>query len=1188
MSYCDLIKQESEFTYSANIQFDIENDSKLLRFIPNKTTIKLLKTYFTDIIRYCPNNHARILYGSYGTGKSHLLTVVCQLLSKAYTDGVAFETFLARIREYDEALANDILSYVRDTKSKPMLIVPIVFDFSDFNRCIYFSLKKKLEQLGYEIHLKSFFEQAAKLLSQWESNKESLERLERICKKHYVDRNELKRGLGLYDHRFNSIFSSIFYDMTYGVEYVYEVSSLIDVLDQTFSAISDSFRGILFVFDEFGRYLEDNIKSIHVKDVQNLAEYADHSDNNCHIILVSHKEIGQYTYQYGKALANEWKKVEGRYRADSMNSKQDQSLSLIKSVLIKNTPVWNNFKVRFNGELSAIYADAIDFKGFLIDADNESNPFDDGFPLHPISLFALDRLSKKVAQNDRTFFTYLASKEENSLYSFLRNHELNEFHFVGIDCLFDYFEPSIRAVQSDESYQWYKNLLSALAKNRSDLSNDTPEVKVLKVIATIGVVNDPSTLYANRRTLVASIDCADNIINKAIDSLCEKRIIKYSGIYDRFEFFDSSIFDIEKMISEAKASVSYEAVINTLNEKFVNFVLYPYSYNREYKISRILIPLFSGTDGLLKKSLTARLGPYYDGVLIMLLCDNETDDDILRKASREVERSIIIVNRNSTSLVELVKRFIAAKYLFSKKAQYVNKDPAFEGELQYHIQEITAETELEIKNWLEFTSDDISVFFNGRVCPEIFSLSHLSDLASRSMRMAYPKTLLVNNELLNKNNVSGSMSSTKKNVIRAMIAGEPAEEYFRFTLLSPEYISVRSVLVKNGFIKMEGVEQNSLLGGNQPQDYLLDYFASVIQQAKSDYVDFSSIYLTLKQSPYGLRDGYLSLIIAWLLIPHRKSLIISSHGVEQELSAELFEEIVKRPDDFTFTVSEWDLEQTRYIDELEQLFRSFIDSSTLSKNRLKAIYDAMMSHYKTVPKFARTTEAFLSQSTKNYRAFLEKSYSSYTDFFFNSSKRLAGNYPGSFSVISRSRKELDEVVDRVCDNLTRFLHSLIYWINGDSLAETLARIYNETWSENKNRAFDYYTNFFLDYVSRLPADTSDRDVILDLAKSFTGIEIAYWSDGHVDEFMSRTKEVLDKLDHQSDLGKISDSDIKLTLTSASGENKTAVFSRKELSGLGQTAKRKINATFSNFGLSITFDDKVQILLSLLDDLLEGK
>ena len=107
------------------------------------------------------------------------------------------------------------------------------------------------------------------------------------------------------------------------------------------------------------------------------------------------------------------------------------------------------------------------------------------------------------------------------------------------------------------------------------------------------------------------------------------------------------------------------------------------------------------------------------------------------------------------------------------------------------------------------------------------------------------------------------------------------------------------------------------------------------------------------------------MLLASILIPYKKSLIISSHGSEQELTAELFEEIVRRPHDFTFTVANWTKEQLEYMDQLECAFRSFIDPSMLSKNRLKAIYDAMLSHYKSVSKFARTTQRYTSDQTKN-------------------------------------------------------------------------------------------------------------------------------------------------------------------------------------------------------------------------------
>ena len=118
--------------------------------------------------------------------------------------------------------------------------------------------------------------------------------------------------------------------MTYGVKFNCEVANLKDSIEQANDAIKEDYRGIVFIFDEFGRYIEDNSKKIRIKLVQDIAEFCDHGNYNNHIILVSHKELSLYTSNFSKSLANEWKKVEGRYRSTPIIDKQDQCLSLIQ------------------------------------------------------------------------------------------------------------------------------------------------------------------------------------------------------------------------------------------------------------------------------------------------------------------------------------------------------------------------------------------------------------------------------------------------------------------------------------------------------------------------------------------------------------------------------------------------------------------------------------------------------------------------------------------------------------------------------------------------------------------------------------------------------------------------------------------------------------------------------------------
>ena len=281
------------------------------------------------------------------------------------------------------------------------------------------------------------------------------------------------------------------------------------------------------------------------------------------------------------------------------------------------------------------------------------------------------------------------------------------------------------------------------------------------------------------------------------------------------------------------------------------------------------------------------------------------------------------------------------------------------------------------------------------------------------------------------------------------------------------------------------------------------------------------------------------------------------------------------------------LEELDYLDALEQLFSDYVDPNNLSKNRLKAIYEAMFSHYKNVSKFARTTQAYATAETKAYRKLLEKSYSSYSDFVFKKLKTIGGSYEATLAAIKTIKIELESAINELCVDLAHSICTLFNYETNTSLAQLLSKKYRNEWVAKRQKSFDYCTNAFLEFTSTVGESELDCNVIVSLSKSLTGFELMYWSDSHKAEFLDKLKDIKDKLDAYEVKSSLGESETRMTLKTSDGQEKSVVFDRSDLSPLSQTIKNKINATFNNYGMSVTYDDKVQVLLSLIEDLMEG-
>lgn len=1184
MNYTELISKKKQYKYSVNICLDLRAEERIADFIPNVTTTETIREYLGGIIRGNTDIHSRILYGSYGTGKSHLLTVMSAVLGHINTRGKGFESFTQLISNYDEELASDIRRFVRE--EKPYMVVPVYADYDDFGKCITFSLKKELEKNDITVCFKGYYDEALSLLKKWMEGEESSARLREECTKQNVKVKDLQKGLSTYNESYEKVFNAIYKGMTYGAEFNSKSGNLIDNLNTANEAVKDKFRGIVIIFDEFGRYVEDYGETLKVKTVQDLAEYCDHSDYDNYVILVSHKVLSLYTSSMKKSISDEWKKVEGRFKPTSVNVKYDQCLSLIGHIIPK-TNQWKSFKTKFVKELNALYNQAWDFNGFVLPPEAEGdNPFENGYPLHPITLFALDKLSKKVAQNERTFFTYLAGDEENSLFSQLTQYDLDEFHFIGLDAIYDYFELNIKAFKTDEAYSIYKKLQYAL--NKLGLDDSGYQTKILKAMAVVNIVSATESLVADVETLASVIDGEQEVVKQAINELEKKKIIKFMRQYGYYDFFDSSIFDLEAMIEEMTAGVSNEIVISVLNENFANFAVTPYKYNEKFHMNRVFVPVFAHKTDLTKKALKNKLPKYYDGVVIFVL-DDQADEEEYRQINGMPERTILIVNGKSKILEAEVKRYIAIQYYYSKKDELAKDDPTVVQELSIYLNEQEAIVSELIRKWRTLQFQGTFVMLDG-VAQNVFSEMELSNVLSNIMAAVYNRTLIVNNDLLNKNILSGAINFARKKAIEYIM--EQDDVYSECGFLSPEFNVIRSALSKNGIIPNETVENpdyrmqsnelNRFEDGVVSGVPVMEAIYGELCEAENARIPMSNLYKLLKEEPFGLRDGYIPVLVAYALRRYQ-NVSIYFHGNEHSYSVDELIKALEEPENYTLLICNWNKEETEYIEGLEKLFSKYLPEGD-RLNRLEELFKAMNAHYASVSKSARTTEVYVSDIAKAYRNIMNLSYKDYNSFFFETLLSLNDNLQDLVMQISIIKNELESVNEKQYVRALRVVKH-VFGVNEDAdLLTALHTLYVDSWEEKSQKAFDYTTNGVLDLVSKTNEYT-EEEFINELAKTVTGFELSYWTDNKIDDFEEILKDTVNRLHEYDPTAGLQEGEMKITIECADGNPVISQFSQSELSVTGQMMFNKIKNTLSNFGGSVNYEEKISVVAQILREII---
>ena len=192
-----------------------------------------------------------------------------------------------------------------------------------------------------------------------------------------------------------------------------DVASFKEVLSELQMALARAdFSGIFLAIDELGKFLEYEARHHGANDIYLLQALAEHAfagaDCNLFLVVNLHQSFEQYAKGLSEHLRAEWSKVHGRFEEIPFLESQEQVLRVVASALDHQWTKEEKAQVeRASLKSSKTLAKLSALPGAL-DLKDASPLFASCYPLSPLAALILPVLCQKIAQNERTLFSYLA------------------------------------------------------------------------------------------------------------------------------------------------------------------------------------------------------------------------------------------------------------------------------------------------------------------------------------------------------------------------------------------------------------------------------------------------------------------------------------------------------------------------------------------------------------------------------------------------------------------------------------------------------------------------------------------------------------------------------------------------------------------------------------------------------------
>ena len=1204
-----LVRLNQDFQTSVNIAYDLRDVSRIRAFIPTTSAMDIFDTVLRSLSPKS-NQRAQLLVGAYGRGKSHIILMLLALLS-AKKRIPLFSSLLAKMRSYDSALAQLAEEWLGN---KRLLPVVVRGSYASVSQAFLNALQTTLAEEEFEDILPdTHFKEAIKTIDNW--RKQYPDAFERFKKVIGYPIKAFITDLDQNDPQAYARFFELYPELTNGSKFNpfigADVPELYEMVAEKVK--TKGYSGLFVVYDEFSKYLEKSISEATVSDTKMLQDFAEKCNRSgsasahLHLLLISHKDIANYIdKKLPKEKVDGWQGVSGRFQHIALRNNYSQLYEIISEVITKKQEAWDIFTNKNYTRFNDLENQVVDFG--LLSRDEAEVATRGCYPLHPVSTFILPRLSERIAQNERTLFTFLAADEPSSLSAFIQK-TVERFPLLTPDALYDYFEPLLKkdSFESDAHRLW-KLASKALAK----MNPLSLEAKIVKTLALIYLIEQFEKLPPTKRALCCAFsECGydEKKISATLHHLEEKEHVVYLRRSDGYwKLKEHSGVDIRAeiyaFIDKNHITLSIKDI---LNQSTFDNCLYPVRYNDEHDITRWFDFVFM--DGIEFLSITnwdTRLAKTRaDGIVCAIIPENNQEVTAIRKVlvkmNHALSRVLFILPRKYRDIASIIMEYEAVKHL---RTQVVD-DPVLAEEYDLYWDDLSEMVSAFVAGYTNPGSGNVSYWHSGKELPFVRK-SQLSEALSHICDEAYPDAPIINNESINKHHLSGMAFNSRAKLLAGLLAPSLLPN-LGLTGTGQDVSMMRSVLIQTGLLQNvdtvpEIVAKPSDKKIRNLMEILRDFFAKA---SKRDGAKFSDLYRKLlspvPEGGIGLKLGIIPVFIAIAVRDFKHNLVFLNNGAEVKLTAELLARINENPEPYSVMLEDWDDVKAAYLARLEKLFAPCKVEQEKTCNDFASVVSAMVRWYLALPKYAKEQTGndqgavrfvnALKQPDINPREFLFDKIPQ----FFNMkgfSLDVADNvvaakakYDGAIDALIVELA--DEVRTIFChESVKKRLQSSAKSVGLPSLNSIIRDWCDGLKETTKQRLFDGMENRILELMQTV---TPDETVFIQrLAKAVTGLRLEDWNDDTAKAFLVGLwafKTMIEDFDsHKGNVSNKKDGNYKITFPNEDGHEITKIFPHTQTSPKAILLKNEILSMLIDYGQALTEQEKRQVLMEALETL----